>query len=405
MRHFARTKLAQDTADAMQGKSLFGDAPNGLFLAAPRRTGKSTFLQRDLAPELESRGVAVVYVDLWADQTRDPGSLIAEAIGKVIQANLGWVAKAAKSAHLDSVTVAGALKIDTSKIGRPDGATLTEALQTLVDVAKKPVALIIDEAQHALTSESGETAMTALKSARDTLNGPDQVKLMLVMSGSDRDKLLRLVNTNGAAFYGSTVQRMPELGKDFIDFVVALIEKSSPQLAPVDADKLLDTFRRFGARPQFFSDALANALSPLSAGEGRFEDQLLEAAGHRQIEDEAQMESEFMALRPIEQAVLWRLLELQGRFRPYDAEALKFYREKLPVLGQPVAKVTAQTAQAAVEAIRQRTPALVWKSARGEYSVDDAMMHAWYAKRIAARTWPPKGFEPDETATSVTTST
>jgi len=28
------------------------------------------------------------------------------------------------------------------------------------------VALIIDEAQHALTSEAGETAMTALKSAR-----------------------------------------------------------------------------------------------------------------------------------------------------------------------------------------------------------------------------------------------
>ena len=44
MRHFPRSKLARDTADAMQGKSLFGDAPNGLFLAAPRRTGKSTFL-------------------------------------------------------------------------------------------------------------------------------------------------------------------------------------------------------------------------------------------------------------------------------------------------------------------------------------------------------------------------
>ena len=107
MRHFPRTKLAKDTADAMQGKSLFGDAPNGLFLAAPRRTGKSTFLQRDLAPELESRGIAVVYVDLWADQKRDPGSLIAEAIGKVIDTHLGWVAKAAKSTHLENINVAG----------------------------------------------------------------------------------------------------------------------------------------------------------------------------------------------------------------------------------------------------------------------------------------------------------
>ncbi len=35
--------------------------------------------------------------------------------------------------------------------------------------------------------------MTALKSARDQMNKPTQVNLMLVMSGSDRDKLLRLV--------------------------------------------------------------------------------------------------------------------------------------------------------------------------------------------------------------------
>ena len=109
------------------------------------------------------------------------------------------------------------------------------------------------------------------------------------------------------------------------------------------------------------------------------------------------MESEFLSLRRIEQAVLWRLLEQGSRFRPYDAEALKFYREKLNGPGKAVMKVTAQTAQNAVEAIRQRTPALVWKSARGEYSVDDAMMHTWYSSRVAAGSWPPQGSEPDET--------
>lgn len=394
-------ELAKVTADAMQGKNLFGDAPNGLFLAAPRRTGKSTFLQRDLAPELERRGVAVVYVDLWADQTRDPGRLIAEAIGKVINTHLGWVAKAAKSTNLDRINVAGTLTIDTSKIGKPDGATLTDALLTLADHAGKPVALIVDEAQHALTSVSGETAMPALKSARDTINSPGQVRLMLVMSGSDRDKLLRLLSTNGAPFYGSTVQRMPELDKGFVDFVVDLIERNSPHLLPIDSAKVHQAFVRFGARPQFFASALAEALSPLSAGVGRFEDQLLAAAGRRQGEDEAQMESDFLSLRPIEQAVLWRLLEQGTRFRPYDAEALKFYRAKLNVPGEAAVKVTAQMAQNAVEAIRQRTPALVWKSARGEYAVDDAMMHAWYARRVAAGIWPPKGAEPDEAMTDV----
>ena len=89
----------------------------------------------------------------------------------------------------------------------------------LANISKKPVALIVDEAQHALTSVSGETAMAALKAARDTINSPGQVRLMLVMSGSDRNKLLRLVNTNGAPFYGSTVQRVRELDKMESEFM------------------------------------------------------------------------------------------------------------------------------------------------------------------------------------------
>jgi hypothetical protein len=42
---FPRSTLAQGLVAALQGKALLGDAHNGLFLAAPRRTGKSTFLQ------------------------------------------------------------------------------------------------------------------------------------------------------------------------------------------------------------------------------------------------------------------------------------------------------------------------------------------------------------------------
>jgi hypothetical protein len=177
--------------------------------------------------------------------------------------------------------------------------------------------------------------------------------------------------------------------------VTSLIEQQTSTLKPVDADKLLEAFRRFGSRPQLFSAALAQALSPLDSSEARFEDQILDAAVRRRRDDEAEMETEFLSLRPIDQAVLWRLLEQGSRFRPYDAQALKFYREKLNTPGGPTMKVTAQTEQAAVESIRDRTPALVWKSARGEYSVDDAMTHAWYAGRLAAGTWPPKGAEAD----------
>jgi hypothetical protein len=364
----------------------FTDAPNGLFLAAPRRTGKSTFLQNDLKPALEREGVVVVYVDLWSDQRRDPGELISEAIGRALQPHLGKVAQLAKASGLESVGFAGWLKIDTSKIGRLDGVTLSEALRALHETSNSPVALIIDEAQHALTSEAGETAMSALKSARDQLNKPGAINLMLVMSGSDRDKLLRLVNTGGAPFYGSQIQHMPELNKDFIDHVTQLIEAQFPGVKPVFKNVLTEAFKEFGSRPQFFMAAVGDAFNPLvAAKEERFEHRVLAAALQRKADDEAQMESEYLGLKPLERAVMWRLLSQGQNFRPYDGEALAFYTSKTD------SKITPAKVQGALEGLRGRSPALVWKSARGEYSLDDAAMYQWYEKRVKSNSWPPQG--------------
>ena len=382
---YPRTALADELVHQLQGKTAFGDAQNGLFLAAPRRTGKTTFLRGDLCPALEKAGVVVVYVDLWAEATRDPGVLIADAIGRALQPHLGVIARAAKKTGLNKVSLAGWLDVDTSRIGKLDGLTLVDALRALHETADKPVALVIDEAQHALTSEAGEAAMTALKSARDQLNRPGVVNLMLVMSGSDRDKLLRLVNTNGSPFYGSQIKTMPALGADFMAHIVQLIEAQRPDLAPVDQTTLQKAFEGFGNRPQFFMEALGQVLSPLSGLTGRFEPAMQQAAEQRQRDDEAQMESDFLGLKPLEQAVLWRMLEQGVRFRPYDAEALRFYRAKT---GRDKV-VTPQQAQNALESLRQRSPALVWKSARGEYAVEDAAMHRWYETRAAAGRWPP----------------
>lgn len=383
MIHFQRKALAEQLVEALKGKAVFGDAHNGLFLAAPRRTGKSTFLQNDLKPALERHGVVVVYVDLWADQQRDPGGLIAEAIALALQPHLGAIARTAKAAGLESVSIGGVLKIDTAKIGKPDGMTLTAALRALHKAAKAPVALIVDEAQQALTSEAGENAMAALKSARDQINAPGKVNLMLVMSGSDRDKLLRLVNVNGAPFYGSQIQRMPELGGDFIAHIATLIEAQQPKLAPLNVAALEDAFDLFGARPQFFMAALGDALSPLSGVKGRLEKVLKLAAQQRQADDETQMESGYLGLKPLERAVLWRLLEQGQRFRAYDADALRFYLQKT---GE---RVTVPKVQNALETLRQQNPALIWKSVRGEYAVDDAAMHRWYERRTTGDTWPP----------------
>jgi len=396
--YYARPALADALVNELTGGNLFSDASNGLFLAAPRRTGKSTFLQNELQPALEKTGRVVVYVDLWSDKNRNPGALIADAVGKELAKHLGVIAKTAKAAGLDHVGIAGWLKVDTTKIGKIDGLTLAEALRALSETSRKPIALIIDEAQHSLTSTEGETAMTALKSARDQLNKPGAANLLLIMSGSDRDKLLRLVNSNAAPFFGSAISRMPELDQNFIEHIADLITRTYPQLAPVDVNLLWESFQRFAHRPQPFVRVLGQLLNPLNPPEPGFEQRVLEQAELQRADDERGMESAYLALRPIEQAVLWRMLEQGDRFRPYDAEALSFYREKT------AEKTTAQKAQNAIESLRMQTPSLIWKSAKGEYALDDTGMTKWYKKCQQNGTWPPHSpdlFDSDEDGSDI----
>lgn len=94
---------------------------------------------------------------------------------------------------------------------------------------------------------------------------------------------------------------MPPLGQDFIDHLSRLITAQRPDLAPVDAATLLQAFESFGHRPQFFMKALGQALSPLSGLQGvRFEQAVLQAAKACQQSDEAQIESDYLALKPME---------------------------------------------------------------------------------------------------------
>lgn len=387
-KHFARPHLAAHMAKSLLGQVPFNDAPNGLFLAAPRRIGKSAFLQQDLRPALIDHGVIVVYVDLLVNRDKDPALVIAQAIGSELLKNLGVISRTALAIGLESISIAGVLKMDTKKIGQPDGMTLNDALTLLIEKSGKPLCLIIDEAQHSLTSKSGESAMMALKSARDTINNSGGNRLMLVMSGSDRDKLMRLVNTTSSAFFGSHIQKMPPLGEDYVEETAKQIEDVYPSLIPVDRNKLNESFALFGYRPQFLASAIAHGFNPFEFKDIRIEDAVLSISKEQISAEKSQMEADFLGLKDIEQLVVWRILEAGDKFRPYDSDALKFYAQKS---GQ---SVTSQQVQAALTSLRGRDPSIIWKSERGDYALDNTQMRDWYLELCAKRSWPPDGTNP-----------
>ena len=389
MKHYPRTDLARSTADVIEGRGLFDEGRDGLFLAAPRRTGKTTFLVQDLRPELLDRGHTVVYLDLWRNLKADPAEVIERAIGAAILERLGPVAKATRAAGVQALDIAGIMKIDTTRIGQHGGASLADALGALREASPGSVVLMIDEAQHALTTTDGTYAMTALKSARDTLNSPDDVNLRLVMTGSDRDKLARLVNTHDAPFLGSAIRDLPHLGDGFVRFVADAIETERPDLAPVDVRALALGFDRLGHRPKAFERTIADALNPLIGTPGRFEGRVLALADAERERHHAELQSSWRALDPLERAIVWRMLATRGRFRPFDADSMAFYGDAVGPTRSRGRPVSRSRVQKALERLRTHEPPLAWKSNRGEYAVADASMLGWYELVEARGGWPP----------------
>ena len=121
-----------------------------------------------------------------------------------------------------------------------------------------------------------------------------------------------------------------------------------------------------------------------------FEQRVLDAATERQQADHERMTAEFTALPHLQQAVLWRLLDQGERFRPYDSAVLTFYASALSALGDEERRLKPPQIQKAIDALRGRSPSLIWTSIRGKYALDESTMKEWYEALMSSGGWPPR---------------
>ena len=109
--------------------------------------------------------------------------------------------------------------------------------------------------------------------------------LLLLMTGSDRDKLMRLVTSKAAPFYGSSVQEFPVLGRSYIDAMCEMAEENA-STGTLNRSKMLRAFELFEHEPQAFKRALGSLIAErvLEGGSGwRIESRMIErAVQHRQ---------------------------------------------------------------------------------------------------------------------------
>lgn len=211
-------------------------------------------------------------------------------------------------------------------------------------------------------------------------------EMVAATSGSDRDKLLRLVNTAAAPFFGAAIKPMPMLDEAYIEHVASNIEKAYASLKPAQRDLLMQAFELFACRPEPFIKAYREALDPTAnLGDAeRFEDRVLASAHNHLMEEAAGWESLFLGLSEVEQAVVARMLEMQDTYRPMDQAAMKAYKE---YLGRP--ELTTNQVASALKSLRENTPPLIWKSNHGEYALADSGMDRWYHDLKGRQAWPP----------------
>jgi hypothetical protein len=370
---FHRRTLADSYCDSLEGQGL-ADSRSGLFLAAPRRTGKSTFLREDLLPAMQRRGWTTIYVDLWADKSKDPALLITSAVKTKIGAFAGVIVKMAKATGLEKVNVFGALSLNLNSLELPNGLTLADALDALVEAGKTPVAIVIDEAQHALSTQAGVDAMFALKAARDHLNqGAGQQRLFIVLTGSNRDKLAHLVLKRTQPFFGSQVTRFPLLDKDFTDAYANFV---NPQLAASNQfahDDMFEAFKLAGHRPEMLRSIVGEIA--LNAGAAHLGENLKNGAEEIKERMWGAMESEFAELPDIQRVVLETIIAQGRNYVPFSEASMRAYASLLQQ-----EKVSVPSVQAALDALREK--GLVWRAAYGDYALEDESLAGWYKTRI-----------------------
>ena len=365
---FKRTDLAAKMASQILLTGVGSAAQSGLFLAAPRRTGKSTFLREDLRPQLEAKGALVLYVDLWADRKADPGEVIVAAIRAELANHAGVVARLARASGMEKLSIGG-VGFSLDRVGLRAQVSLSVALAALSDEVERIIVLIVDEAQHAVTTDNGYDALFALKAARDELNGSGHHGLRVVATGSNRDKLAMLRNSRDQAFFGAPLVAFPPLNGDYVRWFCTGIELPAP-LDPATVERL---FERAAYRPEVLG-AAADSLRfdfDLKAGDvaARFS-----AAVEEQIQaGDAQILRVIHALTPIQSAVLRVLCVKGAEYAPFEAATLSAYRKVLRAIApdDPI-QPEVSTVQQALTALQEKS--LVWRERRGVYALEDSSL-------------------------------
>lgn len=373
---YHRERYAADLAQQLlRPTALQVQVRSGVFLSGIRRIGKTTFLRQDLIPALESMGALVIYVDLWADRSKSPSSLVYEAVRATLSDLAAPGTKLLERFKGINVGAAGfSFGFQVDAVGKPTGATLSDVFTELVNTVKTDVVLIMDEVQQALGTEEGNNLLFALKAARDAVNmRPDTPGYLLFLgTGSHKSLVADMATRRSQPFAGAVSTEYEPLGADFVRWKYEQLGQIKGIKLP-SQDVMYQGFLAVGQRPEELQNALVLLQSRPEAPDMAFPiicTTLAAAASEVEI-------STIETMGDLASVIFDRIVHgsKSGESGLFSAEAINDYSEKI---GMAV-----DTPQVQNMVDRMIAANLIHRQSHGVYAVADPFVRQSWRQRKA----------------------
>jgi hypothetical protein len=373
--HCARPALAQAYL-----AQLGGGVITSTSIFAPRRTGKTVFLLKDLSPAAEAAGIRVAYVDLWQARSA-PALAIVRGLEEALKPrNLRERAGAKLQEPVKKLKMKGGLGelkgeaevefADEKTAATEAGLRIDELMGKLS--TKYPVLLLVDEAQELARNEANEDVAKSLRTALTKY----RERVRVVYTGSSRSRLAHMFSDPEAPLYapGLGVVEFPLLGRDLAEFAAKKFAEATGGTRALNVDGATRVLEELQHRPEPFLQAVMLMLASPGV--------TLEAAAQQMLLRSAEQDNyrgTWTALTPLQRELL--RLCLDPHFKPFT-QATRVALAK--ALGQPAIAISSM--QSAFKALDDKN--LLSKSPRGPYEFDDHLFRQWVERHVAAPTLP-----------------
>jgi hypothetical protein len=357
--HFARPELARKFLRTFEIGLISAQA-----LFAPRRMGKSEFLEQDLIPAAREAGFLTAYLNLWDARENPRGALVgalARAHSPRGLAALFKKLKKVKASAKVSGFAEGSLEAELTDDPKLLAPVLTDLLRDF-DRPDRKLLLVLDEAQVLAAPEHSHLT----HSLRAGLDIRKQT-IKVVFAGSSETSLRRMFGRATEPFYNwAPIEPFERLGAEFVTAMTRKVNQLSR--FPLSDREAVRAFENLKRTPEFFRRYLQRYLSYAELGPRAA---LTDTIGH--VFNDSEYRATWERLLPADRIVLRALADEQT-----DLHSLAV-RERLGRelgLGKPAPLDTPKNALR-----RLQKDELVVKLEYGRYQIQDEGFVEWLRQR------------------------